>query len=188
MLCCYFIFRLSRSRAVYTGFPLSSILLWWRVGDKLREKPECLTPTVIFCGGHFAGMVWVHFQKSGVHPSRRVPETCRINAKAHWSCSGSTWWPNTLLRNFGLVFPLICHPSVHVEQLSFHYILYMITCPALTSILVIRHYMKLTSFIFFFFNLSLLNVDLSSYFRKNNSYIYMQPNIPIIIGLKAQTV
>jgi len=38
-------------------------------------------------------------------------ETCRINAKAHWSCSVGTLWPNTFLWHFMLVFPFICHPS-----------------------------------------------------------------------------
>ncbi len=52
------------------------------------------------------------FWTNGVHPSSRLPETCRIKAKAHWSCSGSTWWPITLLRHFMSVFPLIFHPSV----------------------------------------------------------------------------
>lgn len=28
-------------------------------------------------------------------------------------CSGGAWWPNTLLRLFMLVFPLICHLSVY---------------------------------------------------------------------------
>ncbi len=54
------------------------------------------------------------FGKNGVHPSSS-PETWRINAKVHWSCSGSTWWPNTLLRHFMLVFPLICHLSTHKQ-------------------------------------------------------------------------
>lgn len=35
----------------------------------------------------------VQFQKSG-----------RIDAKAHWSCSGSLWWPNTILKHFSLIF------------------------------------------------------------------------------------
>lgn len=30
----------------------------------------------------------------------------------HWSCSGSTKWPNTFLKHFMLVFPLIRHSSV----------------------------------------------------------------------------
>ncbi len=30
---------------------------------------------------------------NGVHPSSRHPETWRINAKAHWSCSGGTGGP-----------------------------------------------------------------------------------------------
>ena len=36
-------------------------------------------------------------------PSNSVPDTCRIYAKVHWSCSG-LWWPNTLLRHFMLIF------------------------------------------------------------------------------------
>ncbi len=40
------------------------------------------------------------FWKNGVHPSSRVQ---RLNAKEHWSFSGSTWWPNSLLRHFMLV-------------------------------------------------------------------------------------
>ncbi len=40
-------------------------------------------------------------------------ETCRINAKMHWSRSSGMWRPNTLLRHFMLVFPLICHLYVH---------------------------------------------------------------------------
>jgi hypothetical protein len=40
-----------------------------------------------------------------LQPSDRVPDTCRIYAKVHGSCSVS-WWPNTQLRHFVLVFPL----------------------------------------------------------------------------------
>ncbi len=64
------------------------------------------------------------FWKNGVNSSSRIPETCRINAKAYWSCSGGTWWPNTLQRHFMLVFPLICHPSVSdsCQHMSFTHI------------------------------------------------------------------
>ncbi len=40
------------------------------------------------------------FWKNGVHPSRRVPETCRINAKVHWSC------PKTLQNAKMLILPV----------------------------------------------------------------------------------
>ena len=39
------------------------------------------------------------------HLSNRVPDTCRIYVKEHWSCSCSCW-PNNQLRHFMLVFPL----------------------------------------------------------------------------------
>lgn len=59
----------------------------------------------------------ISFRWTVFYPSGRYPETCRINAKVHRSCSGSSWWPNTLLRNFILGFPLICCPSVLSLQL-----------------------------------------------------------------------
>lgn len=34
-----------------------------------------------------------------------------IYDKAHWSCSGSSWWPDILLKDLMMVFPLICHPN-----------------------------------------------------------------------------
>lgn len=34
-----------------------------------------------------------------------VPGTCRIFAKAHWSSSGSSWWPSTFLKHFMLFVP-----------------------------------------------------------------------------------
>lgn len=49
------------------------------------------------------------FLADGGHPSSRGPDTLRICSKAHWSCSGSVWWPNTWLRHFLLTFPLIWH-------------------------------------------------------------------------------
>ncbi len=49
---------------------------------------------------------------NGGHPSSRVPETCWINSKAHWSCSGGMWWPKTLQKHVMLVFPFICCLSV----------------------------------------------------------------------------
>ncbi len=33
------------------------------------------------------------------HLSRRVPVTCQVNAKLHWSCSGCSWWLCTLLKH-----------------------------------------------------------------------------------------
>ena len=47
------------------------------------------------------------------HPSSRVPDTCRIYAKVHWSCSGS-WGSNTLLRHFMLVIPLVWQFHVNI--------------------------------------------------------------------------
>jgi hypothetical protein len=38
------------------------------------------------------------------HPSNIIPETCRICAKVHWSCSGS-WWSNTL----SFILAVTCH-------------------------------------------------------------------------------
>lgn len=32
------------------------------------------------------------FWENGVHPSRTVPETCRLYAKVHWNCSGDLCW------------------------------------------------------------------------------------------------
>jgi hypothetical protein len=49
------------------------------------------------------------------HPSNRVADTCRIYANLHWSCSGGSWWPNTLLRYFMLVFPLFWHLPVVIS-------------------------------------------------------------------------
>lgn len=49
------------------------------------------------------------------HPYRTVPETCRTDAKVHWSCCCSMWWTKTWLKHFNLIFPLICHPSVYVR-------------------------------------------------------------------------
>lgn len=45
------------------------------------------------------------FWKNNVQCSSTLPETCRINAKVHWSCSG------TLLTHFKLLFPLIWYLS-----------------------------------------------------------------------------
>uniref|UniRef100_A0A4W5MXW5 Phosphoinositide phospholipase C n=1 Tax=Hucho hucho TaxID=62062 RepID=A0A4W5MXW5_9TELE len=50
--------------------------------------------------------------RMGLHSSNRVPDTWRICAKVHWSCSGS-WCPNTLLRHFMLVFPLFWQLPVY---------------------------------------------------------------------------
>ncbi len=63
------------------------------------------------------------FWMNAVHPSSR---DWRINAKAHWCCSGGTWWPNTLLRHFMLVFPLICHPSVDIQVFNW-WLLFMVS-------------------------------------------------------------
>lgn len=45
------------------------------------------------------------------HSSTTVPETCKIDAKRHYSCSGSSWRPNTLLRHFML--GVFIHLHVH---------------------------------------------------------------------------
>lgn len=52
------------------------------------------------------------FWKNGVHPFSQVPEPCTTYAKEHWSCSGSSWWPNTLIWPY-VTFLLISHPSIH---------------------------------------------------------------------------
>lgn len=39
-----------------------------------------------------------------LHPSSGVQLTYGISAKAHWSCSSDTCWPNTSLRQFELIF------------------------------------------------------------------------------------
>lgn len=49
---------------------------------------------------------WVNiFWKNDIQWSGRVSETCQINTKALWCCSGDMWWPNSLLRQS---FSLIC--------------------------------------------------------------------------------
>ena len=59
------------------------------------------------------------------HPSNRVPDTCRIYSKEHWSCSGGSggsWEPNTLLIHFMLMFPLFWQLpvfcSIFIQQVS----------------------------------------------------------------------
>jgi hypothetical protein len=57
------------------------------------------------------------------HPSNRVPDTCRIYAMVHWSCS-CPWWPNTLWRHYvGVSFILevtcMCVRDVFVQIISF---------------------------------------------------------------------
>ena len=47
----------------------------------------------------------IYHGRMKLHPSNRVPDTCRIYAKVYWNCSGLRW-PNALLRHFMLVFPL----------------------------------------------------------------------------------
>ena len=41
---------------------------------------------------------WISHGIRVSHPSNRVPDSCIIYAKVHWSCPGS-WWPNTLIRH-----------------------------------------------------------------------------------------
>lgn len=43
----------------------------------------------------------------------------RIYVKAHWSCSGSSWWPNTLLKHMMLVsfnLSAVCTYDLHIPQ------------------------------------------------------------------------
>lgn len=54
-----------------------------------------------------------------VHSSSRVPETCRINAKKHWSCFGRKWWPNTLLRHFYANFSFSLSPVYSIYSCAF---------------------------------------------------------------------
>ncbi len=54
-----------------------------------RSQPNVLDSALHH---HHQNTKWGNiFWKSGIHSSSRVPETCRINAKALWSCSGGTW-------------------------------------------------------------------------------------------------
>jgi hypothetical protein len=72
--------------------------LWEILKRRLRQcfPPPTTTPNDgISCG------------RIVLHPSNRVPDTCRIYAKANWCCSGGSRWPNTLLIQFMLTFPLI---------------------------------------------------------------------------------
>ena len=64
------------------------------------------------------------FWKNGVHPSSTAPETFRIIANAHWSCSGSLWLPQTLKRHFMSFFPFSCHPSVDLSLLDLCHLFY----------------------------------------------------------------
>lgn len=55
------------------------------------------------------------------HPSNRVQDACRIYAKSHLSCCGSSWWPNALFKTL-LVFPLFWQLTV--------YMLYRLNAPS----------------------------------------------------------
>lgn len=93
-------------------------------------------PVVLWCVGG-GGLCWhssdthVTNQYKGVQSSQRLWEIfdqrvgsvlfttttiktpyLEIRDLQHWSCSGSTKWPNTFLKHFMLVFPLIRQPSV----------------------------------------------------------------------------
>lgn len=50
-------------------------------------------------------------QWHGVHPSSRLPVTCTIYTTVHWSCSGSSYWPNVLDTSC-CFFLLMCHPPL----------------------------------------------------------------------------
>lgn len=64
-----------------------------------------------------------HFARMVSHLSCRDPEACQVNAKAQWSCCGSSWCPDTLLAHLvRLRFPLICHLSVYVISWYLNYV------------------------------------------------------------------
>jgi hypothetical protein len=60
--------------------------LWEILERRLRQCfPPSSTKHQIYCGRMVS------------YPSKRVPDTCRIYVKVHWSWSDS-WWPNALLK------------------------------------------------------------------------------------------
>ena len=74
----------------------------WTLTGHSGAAPETSFPTTINRTQSYG----IYYGRMGSHPSNWVPDTCRIYAKALWSCSGGSWWPNALLRPFMLVFPL----------------------------------------------------------------------------------
>ena len=68
---------------------------WTLMGDS-GAVPETAFSTTINKTKNYGNFSW----KAGVHPSIRVPDTCRIYAKVHWSCSGSRRPIKTLCVSF----------------------------------------------------------------------------------------
>ncbi len=46
--------------------------------------------------------------RNGFHPPNRAPQTWQGALMLFWR----SWWPDSILRHFMLLFPFICHPSV----------------------------------------------------------------------------
>jgi hypothetical protein len=68
------------------------------------------------------------FEELCCHPSNRVPDTCRISVKVHWSCSGSLvdQCPvNTLYVGVSFILsvsPVVMHPySTHIPAEGSHW-------------------------------------------------------------------
>ncbi len=61
---------------------------------------------------HHQSTKWGNIFWKNVNPGSRAPESCRIYAKVHWSCSGSSRWPRHLTKTsyaaFLFNFPPFC--------------------------------------------------------------------------------
>ena len=60
----------------------------WEILDRCVRQGSSPTPNVGISLERMVFILPVEFRE------------CRINDMVHWSCSGGTWWPNTLLRHF----------------------------------------------------------------------------------------
>ncbi len=69
-------------------YGLCSHLISTQLNTYGRFWTDVWQPILLLHSKDTVKIIW----KKGV-PSSRVPKTCRINAKAHWSSSGGTWWP-----------------------------------------------------------------------------------------------
>ncbi len=85
------------------------------MGDKLKEKPECLTPMVKGSGASV--ILWGEFCWYGLGPLVPLEGTVtadqyKVVLSYHLYLMMKHLYLNTLLKHYMLVFPLICHPSV----------------------------------------------------------------------------